>query len=115
MSPASTTVAAPPVTSTCTSSAVVISVSFQVHHKPRGVVGLIPGHLQLVHHVPDQEEPPPARRLLARELRLEVGLGRPAPRPRATLVGHVDPHRSRLADDADLDGKLCTKLVSVLH
>ena len=37
------------------------------------------GHVQLVDHVPDQEEPPAARRLLARELGVEVG-----PRPRAS-------------------------------
>ena len=61
---------------------------------------------EVVHHVPDQEEPPAARLLQPFELCLEVGrlgLGNLA---LAALVGDADEQLAGLAADADLDRKL---------
>jgi hypothetical protein len=64
--------------------------------RPAPRVVLVVGvHLQVVHHVADQEQPPAPRALLAAQLRLDVGLASTswARVPPSALVGDADHER----------------------
>src|SRR5690554_4537867 len=85
----------PPTTRTLASSSLLlISLTFPMHHQFQAMVVLTICDVQLVNHFFHEEQAPPARRLLPGQLRIDVGRGRADNRPALAVID--DPHDDRV-------------------
>src|SRR5258705_6530123 len=79
-----------------------IAVLLACHRQGYRLGRPVAGHVHRIHHVPDQEEAPAARLLLAGELALDIGLlGVVGDRAGQGVVG--DAHDDRVGGGLDLD------------
>src|SRR3954449_10416529 len=96
-------------------SRVGITASSQAQRQLDGVVAVVAALARLVHHVLDEEQPPPAGALAALELRLEVRHLRAGHGPGAAEVRDLDAQAVALGDDPDGHRPVVAVAVGVLH
>src|SRR3954452_345835 len=116
MSPTRSRIVAPARSRTATSSSrVAIVASSEVEDELDLATSVLAPDVRLVDHLLDQEQAPPARRLLAGELRLDVRrLGR-GELERAAVVDHLHAQAIGGAQDAYRDGAVGAVRAAVLH